>query len=62
MEHVLHAYCGLYCGACPVMVNTQARTGTEQCGGCKSEQTTGYCAVCGIKRCAQSRGHGFCNE
>ena len=62
MDFVLHAYCGLYCGACPIVLKTKAGTGTEQCHGCKSEQPTGYCAVCGIKACAQSRGHGFCNE
>ena len=62
MDFVLHAYCGLYCGACPILLNTRAGKGTEQCHGCKSEQTAGYCAACGIKACARSRGHEFCNE
>ncbi len=62
MEFVLHAYCGLYCGACPILLNTKEGTGTEQCHGCKSEQPTNYCAVCGIRACAQSRGLAFCNE
>ncbi len=62
MDFVLHAYCGLYCGACPIMLNTRATTGPERCYGCKSEQPTGYCAVCGIRACARSGGHEFCGE
>ena len=62
MDFILHGYCGLYCGACPIMLNTKAGTGTEQCYGCKSEQPTGYCAVCGIKACARGKGYEFCNE
>ncbi len=62
VDFVLHAYCGLYCGACPILLNTRAGTAAEPCHGCKSEQPTGYCAVCGIKACAQRRGHSFCNE
>ncbi len=62
MDFVLHAYCGLYCGACPILLNTRAGTAAESCYGCKSEQPAGYCAVCGIKACAQSRGHRFCDE
>ncbi len=62
MEFVVHAYCGLYCGACPILLKTRAGIATQQCHGCKSQQPTGYCAVCGIKACAQSRGHAFCNE
>lgn len=62
MDFVLHGYCGLYCGACPRMLSTKAGTGTDPCYGCKSEQPTGYCAVCGVRACAQSRGHSFCNE
>ena len=62
MDFVLHGYCGLYCGACPIMLNTKAGAGTEQCYGCKSEQPTGYCAVCGIRDCARGKGYEFCNE
>jgi hypothetical protein len=62
MDFILHGYCGLYCGACPIMLNTEAGTGTEQCYGCKSEQPTGYCAICGIKACARRKGYEFCNE
>ncbi len=62
MDFILHAYCGLYCGACPILLNTRAGTGADRCHGCKSEQPTGYCAVCGIKGCAVGRGYAFCNE
>jgi len=62
MDFILHGYCGLYCGACPIILNTKAGTGIERCYGCKSEFPTGYCAICGIKACACSKGHDFCNE
>jgi hypothetical protein len=62
MDFILHGYCGLYCGACPIMLNTMAGIGSEQCYGCKSEQPTGYCAVCSIKACARRKGPEFCNE
>ena len=64
MDFVLDGYCGMYCGACPVMLETKAgRAGDDQqCYGCKSEKPTGYCATCGIKACAQSKGYEFCNQ
>ena len=27
MDFILHGYCSLYCGVCPIMLNTKARTG-----------------------------------
>ncbi len=62
MDFVLHAYCGLYCGACPILLSTRAGISTEACHGCKSEQPTGSCAVCSIKACAQRLGYAFCNQ
>lgn len=62
MDFVPHSYCGLYCGACPKLRNTKAGTETDECYGCKSEQTAGYCALCGIKACARGRGRAFCSE
>jgi len=38
MDFILHAYCGLYCGACPNLLNTRVGAGTERCHGCKSGQ------------------------
>ena len=62
MDYVLHGYCGLYCGACPNLLNTRAGVGAEPCHGCKSEQPAGYCASCGMRACAQGKGHEFCSE
>lgn len=62
MDFILHGYCGLYCGACPIMLNTKAEIGTEQCYGCKSEQPIGYCAMCMIKACARRKSYEFCYE
>ena len=64
MDFILHGYCGVYCGACPVVLETKdGRIGEDkQCYGCKSEKPTGYCATCGIKVCAQRKGYEFCNQ
>jgi len=62
MDFMYHGYCGLYCGACPIMLNTKPETGTEECHGCKSEQPTGYCAICSLKACARRKGCVFCSE
>jgi len=64
MEYVLDGYCGVYCGACPVLLATKAGIIDEaqQCYGCKSEKPTGFCATCGIKACAQRRGFEFCDQ
>lgn len=47
-------YCGLFCGGCPCF--------GEECGGCKSNKVEGWCADCGIKKCAKDRGFEFCSE
>lgn len=64
MDYVMDAYCGVYCGACPVQLAT--RTGkleeNQQCYGCKSEKPTGFCLTCGIKACATNKGFEFCIE
>ena len=62
MDFILHAYCGLFCGACPILLKTKSGTSTEKCYGCKSEQTVDYCTSCGIKRCATQKGFEFCLE
>jgi hypothetical protein len=62
MEYILDGYCGLYCGACPVMLGTRAGTEAHPCFGCKSELPAGHCATCGIKACARSKGYDFCGE
>ncbi|MFH2040683.1 MAG: DUF3795 domain-containing protein [Chloroflexota bacterium] len=62
MDFILDGYCGLYCGACPVMLETKAGTGTNPCYGCKSEQPAEYCATCDIRACARRKGYAFCYE
>lgn len=74
MELKRDAYCGLYCGACPVfLANEQGKVEElaqkwekkpEEliCFGCKSEQVTPWCTTCDIKLCAQEKGYEFCFE
>jgi hypothetical protein len=64
MDFILHGYCGVFCGACPVALETKVGRVDEdmQCYGCKSEKPTGYCATCGIKFCAQDKGYEFCGQ
>lgn len=64
MEYILDGYCGVYCGACPVMLATKAGIPGEvqECYGCKSDKPTGYCDTCGIKACAKRKGYDFCNQ
>lgn len=64
MDFILHGYCGVYCGACPVMLATRAGQidKEKECYGCKSEKPTGFCATCRIKACAQRNGHEFCGQ
>lgn len=62
MDYVLDGYCGMYCGACPVMLATKAGKLEEEkgCYGCKSEKPTEFCETCAIKACAESNGFEFC--
>ena len=64
MDYVLDGYCGVFCGACPVMLATKAgkQEGDMSCYGCKSEKPTGFCATCGIQACAQGKGYEFCDQ
>lgn len=58
------SYCGLYCGACPNMLKSQAAKKPEdvKCLGCKSGKTAKWCSKCKIKDCAQANGVEFCSE
>ncbi len=64
MNFVPVSYCGVYCGACPVLLATKAGklSDDQQCYGCKSEKPTEFCTTCGIKACAISKGFEFCNQ
>ncbi len=63
MEYHLDGYCGLYCGACPVLLASKAGTGEVTCMGCKSDQIkAGWCSTCTLKACAQEKGLDFCYQ
>lgn len=74
MEFRLDTYCGLYCGACNILIANWSGTveelaqawnvdaSTLHCQGCKSGVVCTYCAGCGIRQCAQSRKIEFCFE
>ena len=67
MEFKYDAYCGLYCGACGVLIANE-RDKLEQlakawkvepekleCHGCKSETSSSFCVSCNIRSCAESK-------
>ncbi|MBN2677196.1 MAG: DUF3795 domain-containing protein [Anaerolineaceae bacterium] len=64
MDFRLDGYCGLFCGACPVMLGTSVGVEDNPCHGCKSDLMAAgrHCATCGIKACARGRGYEFCYE
>ncbi len=62
MDFKLDGYCGLYCGACSMVLETKAGTAEKTCYGCKSEGPAGHCATCAIKTCARGKGYEFCIE
>ncbi len=74
MEFRLDTYCGLYCGACDILIANWHGAVEElaqawsvdpeslRCQGCKSEVVCIYCAGCAIRQCAQSRKLEFCFE
>jgi hypothetical protein len=74
MEMQRDAYCGLFCGACPIFLANESGTvdalamswkmKPEElvCYGCKSGQVTSWCTTCGIKQCAQQKGYEFCGQ
>lgn len=74
MDYRYDTYCGLYCGACPILranrqgvVEEQAaewKTTPEEitCHGCKSSVVFGYCRTCEMKACAAERELEACVE
>jgi len=76
-EYVYDTYCGLYCGACPVLMANEREdeewiaVTAEQwkckpedlhCRGCKTEVTAAFCTNCGMRVCAREKGLEFCSE
>ncbi len=74
MNRNLEAYCGLYCGACPVylhrendwivktVLNQQGLTIDElHCEGCRSDILSPSCQDCKTRDCAVQRGLDSCS-
>jgi hypothetical protein len=69
----LEAYCGLYCGACPVLLRrpddwvfrtVREHLGAEAdlvCRGCRSGTVSVSCRDCDVRDCAQSRDLDSCS-
>lgn len=67
-------YCGLYCGACSVLVANETEQLTEAagkwdmkpeelvCSGCKSGVDCVYSQNCQLRKCAQDKQIEFCVE
>jgi hypothetical protein len=64
MERRYDAYCGLYCGACYIMVANRLGTVAEdlRCFGCKTNILPEHCAGCEIRACAAGKGIPHCGE
>ncbi len=67
------AYCGLYCGGCPLFRATQDGTleaaagygvAAEhlRCTGCRTAKVSIYCLNCSMKKCAAGQGLGSCAD
>jgi len=67
------AYCGLYCGACPMYLATAAGTLEAMAGrglaadhlrclGCRSETVSVSCQNCAVKTCASGQGLVSCAD
>ncbi|MBN2378206.1 DUF3795 domain-containing protein [candidate division WOR-3 bacterium] len=76
-EYVYDTYCGLYCGACPILMANEREdtswleaTASQwkikpedlRCRGCKTEVTAAFCADCKMRVCARQKGFEFCSE
>lgn len=70
----LEAYCGLYCGACPVYLRQHdswlvqaitehfnCKVGDLRCMGCRSEMVSISCRDCDRRDCAKSKGFDSCS-
>jgi len=65
-------YCGLYCGACSMLIANERGKLEEKakiwklkpeevrCNGCKSDVLSVYCLDCKIKTCAENKNVDYC--
>jgi hypothetical protein len=68
------SYCGIYCGACPVMAANLKGNVEEKaqewgmkakdivCNGCKARTNAKFCKECVMRLCARDRGVDFCAD
>ncbi|MEE9455919.1 MAG: DUF3795 domain-containing protein [bacterium] len=68
------AYCGIYCGACAIMVATERDEVAKlleheepgytvedlTCLGCRTDVTASWCTDCEMRLCARERALAFC--
>lgn len=77
MEFRYDTYCGLNCGACPVLGANErgdeewiknaaefepCKPDNLRCHGCKTDVTAMFCTDCEMRLCAKGKGIEFCNE
>ncbi len=74
MEFVRNGYCGLYCGACGLLLATekgelesmaqsmQMSVEDITCYGCKSERVAVFCRTCKLRSCNQEKQFEFCHQ
>ncbi|MDI6705815.1 MAG: DUF3795 domain-containing protein [Bacillota bacterium] len=72
MEYIFDTYCGLYCGACEVLLVNRKGTVEKaakiwkmdphnlKCTGCKTDTVSVFCKNCQIRSCALDKGVNFC--
>jgi len=63
-ESKLGAFCGLYCGACPLYLTSIKTEDPSKvvCLGCKSDKLAEHCLKCAMKDCASAKNLNSCGE
>jgi len=63
-ESTLGAFCGLYCGACPLyQVSIKVEDPSQiKCLGCKSQKLADHCLKCQMKSCATAKSLSYCGQ
>ena len=63
-EPQLGAFCGLYCGACPLYLSSIKAEDPSKvvCLGCKSNKLAEHCLKCAMKDCASAKNLNSCGE
>ena len=77
MNKDLLSPCGLYCGACGILIADRTNDNVLKgklakaygvavddirCSGCLSEKVFVYCRVCAIKKCSSEKGYEGCYQ